>query len=83
MILPSIIRQKHMNPVRWSICLILLLVWGSSFSQADNLTWTDEMTDFLGDHCFECHDGELAKGGLDLESLSFSLGDRYLLINGC
>jgi len=78
MILPSIIRQKHMSPVRWSICLILLLVWGSLFSQADNLTWTDEMTDFLGDHCFECHDGELAKGGLDLESLSFSLGDRHL-----
>lgn len=30
---------------------------------------------FLGEHCFECHDAETKKGGLDLTELKFDLAD--------
>lgn len=32
--------------------------------------------DFILDYCADCHDRASKKGGLDLESLSFELGDR-------
>lgn len=31
---------------------------------------------FLDQHCLECHDGDVQKGGLDLTALPFELGDR-------
>ena len=30
---------------------------------------------FLGQHCFECHDADVKKGGLDLTALSLDLKD--------
>jgi len=34
---------------------------------------------FLETHCFECHDGEVKKGGLDLTALRFDLADANAL----
>lgn len=31
---------------------------------------------FLDQHCLECHDGDIQKGGLDLTALPFELADR-------
>jgi hypothetical protein len=31
---------------------------------------------FLDQHCLECHDGDIQKGGLDLTALPFDLADR-------
>ena len=36
------------------------------------------VTSFLDQHCFECHDADVKKGGLDLTSLSFDLKDPQL-----
>jgi hypothetical protein len=33
---------------------------------------------FLKAHCFECHDSDTAKGGLDLTTASFDLADRQV-----
>jgi hypothetical protein len=33
------------------------------------------LTTFLDQHCVECHDAEVKKGGLDLTSLTFDLRD--------
>jgi hypothetical protein len=35
-----------------------------------------ELTSFLDQHCVDCHDCEVKKGGLDLTSLRFELADR-------
>ena len=36
------------------------------------------VTSFLEQHCFECHDADVKKGGLDLTSLKFDLKDPQL-----
>jgi hypothetical protein len=36
------------------------------------------LTTFLDQHCFECHDADVKKGGLDLTSLTFDLRDPQL-----
>jgi mono/diheme cytochrome c family protein len=36
------------------------------------------VTSFLDQHCFECHDADVKKGGLDLTSLKFDLKDPQL-----
>jgi hypothetical protein len=36
------------------------------------------LTTFLDQHCFECHDADVKKGGLDLTALSFDLKDPQL-----
>ncbi|MBL9130562.1 MAG: DUF1592 domain-containing protein [Verrucomicrobiaceae bacterium] len=36
------------------------------------------ITTFLDQHCFECHDADVKKGGLDLTSLKFDLTDPQL-----
>ncbi len=37
-----------------------------------------KMNRYFQDHCFDCHDAESEKGGLNLEALSTELGDRGL-----
>ena len=34
-----------------------------------------ELTPFLADHCFDCHDGATQKGGLNLEDLAQDFDD--------
>ena len=36
------------------------------------------ITTFLDQHCVECHDADVKKGGLDLTTLSFDLKDPQL-----
>jgi hypothetical protein len=36
------------------------------------------LTTFLDQHCFECHDADVKKGGLDLTALNFDLKDPQL-----
>ncbi len=36
------------------------------------------VTTFFDQHCFECHDADVKKGGLDLTSLTFDLADPAL-----
>ncbi|MCX6856703.1 MAG: DUF1592 domain-containing protein [Verrucomicrobia bacterium] len=35
-----------------------------------------DITSFIDQHCVDCHDSDVKKGGLDLTSLSFDLTDR-------
>ncbi|MEE2947098.1 MAG: DUF1592 domain-containing protein [Verrucomicrobiota bacterium] len=46
----------------------------------------EELQSFLENHCLDCHDSETQKGELNLESLSFRLGqtekfDKWLLVH--
>jgi len=53
---------------RTFLCLILLLV---ALSQAASAAPPAAVTRFIGQHCSECHDVEVKKGGLDLAGLAF------------
>src|SRR4026208_619684 len=46
-----------------------LLLAGASASRG--AAWPPNNRQFLEKHCFECHDAEVKKGGLDLTALKF------------
>src|SRR5262245_46162001 len=49
------------------ILAVTLLPWAASGG---------DVSPFLQSHCFECHDGEVKKGGLDLTALKFDLTNQ-------
>ena len=65
-----------MQSIRLLICLNLLIATVRFPCCAEDQVLSEQMTSFLGDHCFECHDSETTKANLNLESLSISLSDR-------
>ncbi|WP_395744643.1 DUF1592 domain-containing protein [Prosthecobacter sp.] len=54
----------------------LFVFLGLSFSVSLRAAPLPPVTPFLEQHCTECHDGEMKKGGLDLTALSFKPEDR-------
>jgi hypothetical protein len=56
-------------------CGVVLLVTGllSLLSMRGAPVQPPKVTDFIKNHCVECHDAEAKKGGLDLTSLEFDL----------
>jgi hypothetical protein len=60
-----------MNPQATSLFLGLALAGASlARSRADEV-----VSRFMGEHCLDCHDAGLKKGGLDLGALRLDLGD--------
>ena len=55
-------------------CLLLLLC--SPKSTAAEIS--EPMGELIRQTCLDCHDGAAAEGGLDLNSLAFTLDDREL-----
>src|SRR6266545_6886805 len=60
--------EQHFNGMKPLVWFSLLLSAAAS-SLAVELPPTSRQ--FLDQHCFECHDGEVKKGGLDLTALKF------------
>src|SRR5262245_59284659 len=58
---------NRLNPMKAFVRLSLLFLAGSSV--AAQLPPSGRQ--FLDKHCFECHDAEMKKGGLDLTALKF------------
>ncbi len=61
--------MKRMN-IHLRVCL---LIFATSQVQAADLPSTNRQ--FLDKHCFECHDAEMKKGGLDLTALKLDLSN--------
>ncbi|RCS46393.1 DUF1592 domain-containing protein [Bremerella cremea] len=66
----------------WGICLLLMCGAGL---KAEETKSTNAVRAFLENNCYDCHQGESADAGLDLEKLSFDLGkgnqlDRWVRI---
>ncbi|MBL9158643.1 MAG: DUF1592 domain-containing protein [Verrucomicrobiales bacterium] len=57
------------------LCTCLLLSSGIAMSS----DFSDELLPFFERHCYECHDANLKKGGLDLDALGTDLNDEALL----
>jgi hypothetical protein len=55
--------------------LVLTTAIASSISAAPSPLDFNRLKPFLDSHCFDCHDAEVKKGGLDLDALSRNLGD--------
>src|SRR5688500_17277079 len=53
-----------------SFCLLLTVA-----SASLGATLPPNNREFLEKHCFECHDAEVKKGGLDLTALKFDLAN--------
>ena len=67
--------------------LISLFILNTYFilqiSAADKEVWDNAdkavFKAFLSKHCYDCHDSDIQKGGIDLESMNFSLSSRDML----
>jgi uncharacterized protein DUF1592/uncharacterized protein DUF1588/uncharacterized protein DUF1585/uncharacterized protein DUF1587/uncharacterized protein DUF1595/cytochrome c len=58
---------------RGLFCAILMLFSGRLNARGANPTAPAGIRTFLQQHCFECHDSDMKKGGLDLSALEFDL----------
>src|SRR4051794_32279039 len=64
-----------MIPLRLLLGLLTTLILTSPAVLRAAETSPTDVRPFLEKHCFECHDAETAKGGLDLTSLKLDLND--------
>ena len=64
------------SPIRF-VCLAILLAQLSHYSHAEtpSAVMPAKHTAFFTDHCYECHDEDSKEGGVDLQNLSFDLGN--------
>ena len=51
----------------------------SLFSPADSADFREKLVPFFNKHCYECHDANSAKGGLNLDALSHDLDDEAVM----
>ena len=64
--------NPHFMRFRSFVGSFALLLFAPCLCQAET---PGTVASFIDQHCVECHDGDLKKGGLDLEALTFELGD--------
>ncbi|MBA2112943.1 DUF1592 domain-containing protein [Bremerella alba] len=57
--------------------LILSLLWTIALQAAES-TSPNTVRSFLENNCYDCHQGDSAEAALDLEKLSFDLGDSSI-----
>ncbi len=59
--------------------VILLLSWALTGSLAAVEMSKGKLEAFLKEHCYDCHDSDVQKGGLDLASIGVGLEDEALM----
>lgn len=62
-------------PARLSSPLVLLATSAIQAATAAPAPLPQPLASFLDQHCIECHDADVKKGGLDLDALKFDLTD--------
>ena len=83
----SFFRRMAMMCVEKSTLLVLIfLSYSSGNVCSDTILPSNGIEPFLEHHCYECHDSDLAKGGLNLEELERNVHkpevfDRWVLIH--
>lgn len=68
--------SHHLRPLLSAFLAAAALLFGSSAHSADLASPPAVVKSFLATHCLDCHSGDAAEGGLDLESLGFDLTRR-------
>jgi hypothetical protein len=65
-----------------SISVFLSTIWITAAASASPLTLTPEITELLGNYCYDCHDEDTQKGDLRLDHLdTLTLDARLNLLN--
>ena len=62
-----------MNRFSSSVCLIVLWLCSSSHAATSEVHFPQEHQAFFKKHCLDCHDSATQEGGVDLETLSFTI----------
>lgn len=64
-----------MKSNRLSFFTIILAVLSGNPAFGQGGKWADSLSGFLSEHCYECHDDDVSKGGLNLLDLGTNLYD--------
>lgn len=71
--------MNQRNTRRIALVLTLTCI-AVSAGRADLGVLPRKQSEFIEDNCFSCHDNESRKGGLNLEALTFDLGEQATLL---
>ena len=59
----------------WGVIAIFVAAWASNVAIAATPDLNKSVRPLLEDHCYDCHDSDVKKGGLDLSSLKIDLAN--------
>ena len=77
-VLPFINRMVKTAVNNSILPMLLLLTCSSDNLNSDTILPAKDIETFLESHCYECHDSDLDKGGLNLEELDRNVSDREI-----